>query len=140
MNITIVAYRANGDDYFRGCYVASSDSEHNIECFDNAEDAADAIAWYLTEDVFSDREYCSWETTILFDGKPIGEHEDDLYDVYGPIEVDINKRAKVIAEAKINRRREEDRIKEEEAEKAMAAAQLAAKQLEFERLKKELGK
>lgn len=79
MNITIIQYRANGSDYCRGCFMGSSESDHEIHVAENIYDAANYIAQKLYKDHHSDREYCGWESTILIDGIPTNEYYGDDY-------------------------------------------------------------
>ena len=69
-NITILAYRANYDDYCRGCHMGSSDSNFEYNSFTSADAAATYIADFMFEDYINkdDLTMGDYEITILFDG------------------------------------------------------------------------
>ncbi len=65
---SVAAYRPDGVDSCRGCVMARSDSAFDLRSFTNVEDAARFWASKEFESKHSDREYASWELTVLVDG------------------------------------------------------------------------
>ena len=69
MNLTIIAYRPNGDDYCMGCHMGSSTSDLDIIQIYDISEASERISHYLFENMIKDLEYEDYEITILFDGQ-----------------------------------------------------------------------
>jgi hypothetical protein len=80
---TLICYRPNGTDTCRNCVMGRSDSDFELKVFDNPEGAADHWAAKLLEDKSSAREVCSWEITLLIDGRNRGEWYEDEEDGRG---------------------------------------------------------
>ena len=80
---TLICYRPNGTDTCRNCVMGRSDSDFELKVFDNAGDAADHWATKLLEDKTSAREVCSWEITLLIDGRNRGEWYEDEEEARG---------------------------------------------------------
>lgn len=148
MHYTIVSYRSDGDDYCRGCHMASSGSEFDLQETEDQDQAAQWIADKLMDDRrdASRREVCEWEVSILCDGRLNLVEDSDIASTDEEERDTIRGKAQEVVAARI---KEEDRKKAEKAaELAIAAekkkevariAKLAHERAEFERLKQKFG-
>jgi hypothetical protein len=130
---TLVCYRPNGLDTCRNCVMGRSDSDFMLRVFDQPDDAAEYWAQKLWEDKNSGREYCSWEVTLLIDGR------EDWYDSR-PDSEELEAAAdhvKALAKLIFARKSEDDRQTRERLEVEAAAAQKAAAEA-AERVQKEM--
>jgi len=108
---TIIAYRPEGADYCRGCLMDSSSSDHAIRYCETEQEAAEAIAGYRFESNHSGREYASWETTLLIDGRNYVE-TDEYPDAFDRVEAQAQQHLQRLEQ---EHREEEQRQKDAEA-------------------------
>ena len=146
---TIVGYKNNKDDYYRGCHMGSVNSDFFIESYSELEDAARWYAKYDMEDPYQrDRNIDhSWELTILFDGRDEYEfscyQDNEIVDAYNEKIISLFKEQVEKEKARIQHERDEEARKKARAEKARktreknkkAKEKEAQERQELERLK-----
>lgn len=142
---TIVSYRPNGDDYCRGCHMASSSSGFDLQETTDVEQAAGWVVDKLMADHKAERspEVEKWQVTILINGASYGQDEDEEAE---KARESIESRARIIFGARLDEERqkkeaEQARLKEEADQKKEAAriAKLAHERAEYDRLKQIYG-
>lgn len=128
---TIVSYRPNGDDYCRGCHMASSRSDFDLRETLDIDQAAGWVADKLMSDhkAKNSPEIDEWQVTILINGVLYGHDEDDDYDEAESTREEIQSRARLIFTARLDEEKqkkeaEQARLKEE-ADRKKEVARLA---------------
>lgn len=148
MHYTIVSYRPNGDDYCRGCHMASSSSDFDLQETEDLEQAARWVADKLMADRrdAARREVCEWEVHVLCDGRRLLDIASADEEGRESITDRITGRAQQIVAERIEdeKRKEAEKAAKlgEEAEKKKVAARvakLAHERAEYERLKQQFG-
>lgn len=135
---TLIAYRPNGIDTCRGCVMDRSDSDLEINSYDNIEDIATSIFKYNEISENSDREYCEYDLTILINGYQRYETSDDAEGerIYNLFEM-IDDYQSIVKEKDKNKKEEAARLLEirlkEERERNL---KLEAEEDERKRLEK----
>lgn len=106
---TIVAYRPNGSDSYRGHVNSRSNSDITVQTFDNLSDAAFGYANVLGKNLTlaSKNEYSNYEITVLVNGRMVDDGHPDFDQIVGL--------ANSVFQTK---RDEEKRLKEKAAEQA----------------------
>lgn len=116
MQLTIIGYRPNNDEYACGCHVGSSDSDFQIYYPKSKVSAIKDLANILFDDMCDDCDDAPYEITILIDGiEPSNKEQMDIVE-------NVMEQAKIRAnELFTEHQRKNDerkrRIKEEEAKK-----------------------
>lgn len=111
---TIVSYRPDGDDYCRGCHMASSSSHFDLQETGDVEQAAIWVADKLML-VHKDRnspEICEWEIYVLVDGHLYTDTEDAIKDRAQAIfsaRLEQEKRDQETRDAKLKEKAEQKR-------------------------------
>jgi len=125
MNLTIIAYRPNGDDYCMGCHMGSSDSGLDIIPIYDISEASERVSRYLFENMIKDLEYEDSEITLLFDGQEANTETQRM------CEEDIMEAAQKRAHERLSIYESEqaERKLEKEKEKAKAMRVIDLKQL-----------
>ena len=134
---TVLAYRENGVDTCRNCVMDQSDSAFEFKVFDTSDEAAQFWAEKVYDSLTSARHFCSWDLTLLVNGKE--DYDEDIE------YVDIKERAKpyIAALQEKERKRKEDIATKEAAkladkQKADNAAREAAELAIFYKVQKRL--
>lgn len=154
LHLTLIAYRPNGIDTCRGCLMGTSDSDLNISEHRTIESIANQIQDFSEIDEKSDREYCSYDITILLDGREqwsyLETDTEEYSDFRSEVFESIHEQIKLVKELrKLNKieqerllaiKKEEERVesekrKAEQAEKDRIAKLESDKKL-YEELKK----
>lgn len=65
---TVLVYWPDGVDTCRNCEMGRSSSDFEYKIFELLDDAVKFWAAKIYDSQVSDREYCSWELTLLIDG------------------------------------------------------------------------
>lgn len=79
---TLIGYREDGIDTCRGCEMGRSSSDFFLKVCFTAEEVAAEWARRLFEEEDKGREYCSFEYTLLLDGRD-ADHDPDGWQVDG---------------------------------------------------------
>lgn len=135
---TLIAYRPNGIDTCRGCVMERSDSDLEINSYDNIEDIATSIFKYNEISENSDREYCEYDLTILINGYQRYETSDDAEGerIYNLFEM-IDDYQSIVKEKDKNKKEEAARLLEIKLkEDRERNAKLTAEEDERKRLEK----
>jgi hypothetical protein len=119
---TLICYRPNGIDTCRNCVMDRSDSDFELRTFDEPEAAAEFWAQKLWEDGQAGRAYCSWEITLLIDGRE--DWYDDRPDS-AELEAEFDHVQALVKVAQA-RKADQDRQTRERLEAEAAAAKKAA--------------
>jgi len=127
IHLTIVQYRSNGSDYCMGCLMDSSDSDFEISHTTDLDEAARIIGQRAFEDKTSDREYASWDITILQNG--LEEHFEEYdYDLELQIMAAAKEYSNILmkqCDANAEKERIEKQKQEDEFTRVKDLAQLA---------------
>lgn len=101
MNIILIAYRPDATDVCRGCDMGSTGSDMAHDVFDNIEDAADFMAYYMKENEVRDTySFAAYEFKSIINGIDYDIGGDDNYDFATAAELEglARKRADVLVE------------------------------------------
>lgn len=120
--VILIAYRPDHTDVCQGCNMGSAASDMAHGVFNNLEDAADFMAYYMKENEVRDMySFAEYEFTSIINGIDYNNGEGDSYDFASAAELEglARKRADVLIEeyheaeaeriikAKVNRIKEE---------------------------------
>jgi hypothetical protein len=143
MNFTLLYYRANADDYCKGCHMSSTDSEFGYLWSDVESEIAEKWGALLFEDADllergEHRGLDYWDITLLIDGMDLQNHTEPYNRVIGLANTVKDRLRKEAADrAEQERKKAEAEAKRQETLKAQKKE--AAERKEYERLHKKFG-
>jgi hypothetical protein len=130
---TLLAYRENSDESFRGHVSSRSNSFFEKHEFDNQDELIKMVAEYLAKDFKSGNEFASHELTILYDGRERPEnHLTDCPDIFDSFDNNegIMEQARALSTDVLVRQAKEK--KEQEAKEAAIRTRQATIRVEME--------
>lgn len=132
----VVAYRPNGDDYFRGCLMAQSDSDFQIHTFNDIASAVLCVASLRFGQVNKPLEDKEWEIHITVDGHMENSDDPSLASVFENIDKEIKEHYANMIEDAAKKELQKKHRKEQAAKNKAARDQEAAEQAERETYEK----